>query len=167
LAFSRTAGVLVLILVTLLGCVDVEVVDTTPAASAPDALASPLPSGDEVHNLAILAVDFDPPLDYQRLIIRRQSVTLLVAIENTGNNAERNVAVAASLSTPEDPDLLLAQDASVASIAPGEIQVVRFERLGKLPYHQIYHLEVVVDPVDGEIALGDNQKAFDIQIQRR
>ncbi len=166
LVFIWIAGVLLLTLFTLVGCVEVQVLDTTPAASTPDAFTSPLSVGKEEHNLAILAVDFDPPLDYQQLIIRRQSVTLLVAVENTGNSAEHNVTVQAQLSTPEDADLLLTQEANVASIAPGEIQVVRFARLGRLPYHQIYHLGVTVVPVYGENVLSDNQKAFDIQIHQ-
>jgi hypothetical protein len=160
------AGALVLMLVPLAGCAEVEVVDSTPVVSTPDAFTSPLSEGGRIHNLAVLAVDFDPPLDYEQLILRRQSVALLVVVENIGTATERDVTVRAQLSTPEDPDLLLTRGASVASIAPGEIQVVRFARLGKIPYHQQYHLEIVVDPVEGESELGDNQRTFDIQIHQ-
>lgn len=160
-------GILVLILITLAACAEVEVVDTTPAAGTPDPFISPLPVSHETHNLAILAVDFDPPLTYQQLIIRRQSVALLVAVENTGTATEQDVMVRAQLSTPENPDFFLTQGASLASIAPGEIQVVRFARLGEIPYHQSYYLEVIVDPVDGETVLNDNRKAFDIQIHQK
>ena len=72
------------------------------------------------------------PLDYQQLIIRRRAIDLLVAVENRGTSTERDVTVRARLSTPEDPELLLAQGAIIASIAPGEIQVVRFGQLGRL-----------------------------------
>jgi hypothetical protein len=159
-------SVLMLALVTLAGCVEVKVVDTTPAAATPDTFTSPLPAGAKVHNLAVLTADLDPPLDYKQLLLRRQAVTLLVAVENTGSSTERDVTVRAELSTPEDPNLLITQGASIASIAPGEIQVVRFARLGEIPYHQTYHLEVKVDPVAGESKLVDNRKAFDIQIHR-
>jgi hypothetical protein len=115
----------------------------------------------------VLAVDFDPPLNYEQLIARRQAVALLVAIENTGTRTERGVVVRVQLSTEEDPDLLLTQGASVASIAPGEIQIVRFARLGEIPYHQSYRLEVAVDPVEWESDTSDNQMAFDIQIHQR
>ena len=162
----RVTGVLLLTLVSLVGCVEVKEVDPTPDAGTPDAFASPLP-GVEYHNLAVLTVDFDPPLDYQQLIVHRQSVTLLVAVENTGSHTERDVTVRAELSTPEDAEFLLTRGASVESIAPGEIQVVRFARLGDIPYHQIYHLEVIVDPVEGEHDLSDNLKAFDIQIHQQ
>ncbi len=158
-------SMLFMALVTLTGCVEVQEVDTTATVSTPDAFASPL-SEVKYHNLAVLTVDFDPPLDYKQLILHRQSVTLLVAVENTGIHTQRDVTVRAELSTPEDSELLLTQGASVESIAPGEIQIVRFASLGEIPYHQIYHLEVIVDPVDGEGDLSDNLKAFDIQIHQ-
>jgi hypothetical protein len=160
------AGALVFASVFLVACAEVEVADTTPAASTPPASTGPLSAGSGEHNLAVLAVDFDPPLDYQQLFVHRQSVALLVAIENTGIRTERNVTVRVQLSTSEDPDLLLTQGASVESIAPGEIQLVRFARLGEIPYHQAYRLEVMVDPVDWESDLSDNLKAFDIQIHQ-
>jgi hypothetical protein len=160
-------GILVLILVTLAACAEVEVVDKTPTASTPNPFTRPLPVSQEKHNLAILAVDFDPPLTYQQLIIRRQSVALLVAVENTGTETEQDVTVRAQLSTPENSEFLLTQGASVASIAPGEIQIVHFARLGEIPYHQTYSLEVIVDPVDGEADLSENRKAFDIQIHQK
>lgn len=159
------AGAL-LILVTLAGCGEVEVLDRPSPASMPDTFTSPLPEPGEKHNLAVLAVDFDPPLNYQQLIVRRQSVELLVAVENTGTVTEKNVTVRAQLTTPKDSDLLLTRGASVASIAPGELQVVRFGRLGEIPYHRVYYLEVVVDPVDGETDHGDNKKAFEIHIHQ-
>ena len=92
--------------------------------------------------MAVLTVDFDPPLDYEQLILHSQSVTLLVAVENTGIHTQRDVTVRAELSTPEDSELFLTRGASVESIAPGEIQIVRFARLGEIPYHQTFHLEV-------------------------
>jgi hypothetical protein len=162
----QIAGVLLLAIFALAGCVEVKVVDSTPAVTAPDTSVNPQAADAPVHNLAVLTVDFDPPLSYQQLIKRRQSVTLLVVVENTGSETERDVTVRAELTTLEDPELLLTRGASVASIAPGEIQVVRFARLGDIPYHQSYRLEVSVDPVDGEGNTNDNRKAFDIQIHQ-
>lgn len=157
---------LLLTLVAITGCVEVEVRDATPAAGPSDTLTSPLPGENKEHNMAILAVDFDPPLDYQQLIILRRSIALLVAVENRGPSTERDVAVRAQLSTPEDPDISFSQGASISSIAPGEIQVVRFAGFGQIPYYQIYRLEVAVDPVEGESYLLDNSKAFDIEIRK-
>ncbi len=154
-------GLVVLALFSLTGCVEVQVIDTTP-----DALTSPLPAPNGKHNLAVLAVDFDPPLSYQQLTVYRQGVELLVAIENSGSVTERDVAVRAWLSSPEDPDFVLSQEAALKEIAPGEVQIVRFSRLTEIPYHQTFRLEVAVDALDGESDYGDNQKAFDIQISR-
>lgn len=160
------AALLLLSVLTLVGCVDVKIVDKEPSVSMPDALTNPTPPGDGTHNLAVLTVDFDPPLTYQQLVLRPQSVELLVAIENAGKVTERDVTVRAQLSTPQSPDDLLTQGASVASIAPGEIQIVRFSRLSEIPFHETYILEVVVEPVVGETDLTDNTRAFELQIRR-
>lgn len=160
-------GVCILALATLAGCVEVQEVDTTPAPISPETFDSPLSGQSGWHNLAILAVDFDPSLDYRQLILRRQSVALLVAVENDGAGMERNVVVRAQLSTPEDPGWLLSQEAEIATIAAGQIQIARFSRLGEIPYHPTYRLEVMVEPVAGEDALDDNHKVFDIQIYQK
>jgi hypothetical protein len=165
--FPWSAGALILLLIFLAGCAEVKVVDSTPDAVVPGVFVSPLSVGEERHDLAVLAVDFDPPLDYEQLILRRQSVALLVAIENTGTTRERGVIVQAQLTTPEDKDLVFGKHARVESIAPGEIQIVRFEPLGKIPYHERFHLEIAVEPVDGEQVVGNNRRAFDIQIRRK
>lgn len=167
LVLPRTAGTFVLVLAALVACVEVEVVDKTPVASTPDSFISPLAVGQGRRNLAVLAVEFDPPLSYQQLIIRRESVAVLVAVENTGTETERDITVRAQLSAPEDPSFAMTQGASLASLAPGEIQIVRFARLSEIPYHEIYYLEVAVDPVDGETDLSDNKRAFDIQIRQK
>ncbi len=157
-------GICVLALAALAGCAEVQVVDTTPAPVSPEVFDSPLSGQSARHNLAILAVDFDPSLDYQQLILRRQLVALLVAVENDGAGLERNVVVRAQLSTPDDPAWLLSQEAVIASIAAGQIQIARFTRLGEIPYHPTYRLEVRVEPVEGEDTLDDNHRVFDIQI---
>jgi hypothetical protein len=157
-------GLLALTLVGLVSCAEVKVVDKTPVVDAPDLSTSPLKPEAGKHDLAVLAVEFDPPLSYQRLIIRQQTVALLAVVENTGTETERNATVRAELTSVDDPDFVLAHEARVECIAPGEVQIVRFAPLGEIPYHQSYHLEVSIDPVEGELDLGDNQKAFDIQI---
>ncbi|MFN2168709.1 MAG: hypothetical protein ACK2U9_20945 [Anaerolineae bacterium] len=158
------AGTLVLILVALAGCAEVQVVDTTPAAADSQPFVSPLEVDPDRHDLAILGLDFDPPLDYQQLILRRQSVALLVVIENAGTTTERDLTIEARLTTPEDKTLSLTRQATVDSIAPGEIQIVRFDRLGKIPYHDTFYLDVSIVPVEGESDPDNNHKAFEIQI---
>jgi hypothetical protein len=160
------AVTLVLILVFLGGCSDVEVVDTTPDAGSATPFVSPLTFDASRHDLAILGLDFDPPLDYQQLFLRKQSVALLVVIENAGTATERDLLVEAQLTTPEDQNLALNQQASVTSIAPGEIQIVQFDPLTKIPYHATFYLEVSIVPVEGESDTTNNHKALEIQIHR-
>jgi hypothetical protein len=167
LALPWTIGVLTLTLFTLGACAEVSVVDITPDASTHNLFVNAPAAEEGRHDLAVLAVDFDPPLDYQQLILRQRSVALLVVIENSGTVTERDVIVRAQLSAPPEDDLLVTQDLRVGSIAPGEIQIVRFEGLGKIPYYDAYQLEVAVDPVGGEIDLGNNRRAFDIEIRRK
>lgn len=159
------AGALLLILVPLVGCAEVQLVEPAPSHT-PDLFLSPLPAREGDHNLAVMAAVLDPPLQYQQLILRRQSVTLLVAIENRGGSTERDLIVRASLTSPRNPELNLSQEANVASIAPGEIQIVRFARLQEIPFYTAYRLEVSVDPVAGELDVSDNGKVYDVQISR-
>ena len=112
-------------------------------------------------------MDFDPPLNYQQLILRRQAVELLVAVENNGRVTERDVTVGARLSSPEDPDFVVTQDASLSSIAPGEIQVVRFARSReRSPFTRSTAWKCGSIRSLGSAILADNQKAFDIQIHQ-
>lgn len=160
------AVTLVLILISLGGCAEVEVVDTTPNAGSAEPFVSPLAVDPIRHDLIILGLDFDPPLDYQQVIVREQSLALLVVIENAGTVTEQDLVAEAQLTTPEDEGLVLSRQAIVSSIAPGEIQIVSFDPLTKIPYHAIFHLEVSVGPVEGEHDTTDNHKVFDIQIHR-
>lgn len=156
--------VVLMLLPALAGCVDVAVIDATPDPAA----SGQSPNGklveDGAHDLAILAVDFDPPLDYHNLIILRQSVALLVVVENTGKTTERDVTVQAQLTSPDDAQLLLAGSTTTESIAPGEVQILRFTPLSDIPHYLNFHLEVLVDPIEGEADTSDNRKALDIQI---
>lgn len=160
------AVTLVLILILLGGCAEVEVANTTPDAGSAEPFISPLAVDPIRHDLAILGLDFDPPLDYQQLILREQSLALLVVIENAGTVTEQGLVAEARLTTPEDEGLVLSQQAIVKSIAPGEIQIVNFDPLTKIPYHATFHLEVSIGPVEGERDTTDNRKIFEIQIQR-
>lgn len=156
---------LVLVALALTGCVEVEVRDVTPAAEVPAQFVDgPLAPGEGERNLGILAVEFDPPLDYKRIILAPESVTLLVAVENTGSRTARDTAVRAELTSPDYPDLLLTDTVLIESIAPGEIQVVRFPPLQDIPRMWHYHLEVLVDNVEGERDLADNVRSLDIEI---
>jgi len=159
------ACVLLLAAVALSGCVEVQIVDATPVAGSDLVQTAPeLPAGGP-HDLAVLAVDFDPPLDYHHLITLRQPISLLVAVENRGGATERKVAVAVLLTSPEAPALEKTGAATIESISPGEIQVVRFPALQEIPLLMRYRLDVTVGPLEEERSLSDNRMSFEIKIR--
>jgi hypothetical protein len=117
------------------------------------------------HDLAILAIDFDPPLDHTELWTQRGQVTLLIAVENRGLSQEEGAMVSAELADLHQTDTLLRQSTTLSGLAPGEIEVVRFGGISNLPYRRAYRLEVGVSPCEGEWALGDNSKVYELIIK--
>jgi hypothetical protein len=163
--FVSTAFVaLALAVVALSGCIKVEVVDRSPSIT----VASPAIPAEVAteHDLAVLAVDFDPPLQYDEIVAlktRGEGITLLVAIENTGTNAEQNVVVKVSLSKDNGKTVFLQKEGAIEAIAPGEIKIVQFKDTD-IPFSYAYQLSVQVVPVAGEVRVGDNQRKYDLLI---
>jgi hypothetical protein len=164
----KVAAFVTLILATMVsgGCVDVEVVDRTSSVLQ-DAVG---PGADEAseHDLAVLAVDFDPPLEYEEIIAcrdRGEGITLLVAVENTGISVEQKVTVQVQLSESDSGKVFLHKEGTIASIVPGEIKIVQF-RDTDIPFSYEYSLDVDVLPVAGETRLVDNQKSYELLITR-
>lgn len=146
------------------GCTSVQIIDRTPST------IEPTPSTHEQdiaeHNLAVLAVDFDPPLEYDEILASRdrgEGITLLVAVENTGSATERNAVVEAELFRGVGDALILYQQGGVDAIVPGEIKLVRFKDT-EIPFSYEYQLKVRVLPVEGETHLADNVKSYDLVI---
>lgn len=155
----RLLGVTVTIL--LVGCQANVHVDR-------DALALPSAAQPAPHNLSLLAVDFDPPLDELELVAG-QGVILLAAIQNNGEEAEQNVPVVARL-YDVDPirsrvSPLVESTAYVGHVEPGQITIVRFERITSLPMRPRYYLTVEVAGVDREVHLLDNVQRLGIEIE--
>lgn len=155
----RLLGVTVTIL--LVGCQANVHVDRDAPAWPPAAQPAP-------HNLSLLAVDFDPPLDEVELVAG-QGVTLLAAIQNNGEEAERNVPVVARL-YDVDPmrsrvSPLIESTAYVGHVEPGQITIVCFERITSLPLRPRYYLTVEVAGVDREVHLLDNVQRLGIEIE--
>jgi len=116
--------------------------------------------------VALLAVDFDPPLVYEEMVARKnrgEGITMLVAIENTGTNAERDVAVEMQLCRDNGKTVILHKTSTIEMIAPGEVKIVQF-RDTNIPFSRAYLLQVNVAPVPGEVRFGDNQKSYDLLI---
>jgi hypothetical protein len=156
--------VLSLVLMFLGGCVDIQVIDRTPSTPDP---SSPV-EGEEVdkHDLAVLAVDFDPPLEYEEIVARKdrgEGITLLVAVENTGASSEQDVGVEVELCKDQGETVFLHKQGSIEAIAPGEIKIIRFKDT-EIPFSYEYLLRVQVVPVFGEARLRDNQRSYDLLI---
>lgn len=156
--------VLLLAVVISSGCVDIELVDRSAST-----LNGAMVSGQDLiaeHDLAVLAVDFDPPLNYQEIMAcksRGEGITLLVAVENTGVNTEQNVLVRARLSERSSETVYVEKQGMIETIAPGEIKIVHL-RDTEVPFSFEYTLSVSILPVAGETRLDDNSKTYDLLI---
>jgi len=152
---------LLLAMLILPGCtLSIEV---SPGAGRTSAAATAVP---QTHALALAAVDFDPPLDYNQIILSR-GVTLLVAVANQGLSEESHIRVTARLVVPDaagGPRELMNELVVIRSLAAGELRVVRFSQGTNLPRRGRYRLHVQVEPVAGEADTGDNAHAYDILI---
>jgi hypothetical protein len=166
---SKRLPTLVLITLTLAtialsGCIQIQVIDRTPVAPQPTTDTAKRQIAE--HDLAVLAVDFDPPLEYEKIAERQnrgEGITLLVAVENTGINTEQNINVQIKLSKDQDKTAFLEQQGTISMISPGEIKIIHFKDTD-IPFSYEYHLNVQVLPVAGETRLLDNQKSYDLII---
>ena len=156
--------VLMLATAVLSGCVQVQVVDRSK--SALNDMAGVGQGSSAEHNLAVLAVDFDPPLRYQEIMAsksRGEGITLLVAVENTGVSTEKNVLVRARLSERSSGTVFAEKQGTIGTIAPGEVKIVHL-RDTDVPFSFEYTLIVSIVPVIGETQLDDNSKAYDLLV---
>jgi|GEM_PF-526418 len=165
---SRLHLILVLLaamlcLLSLSGCGRMEIQEQVPAPLTEASPRETFPPAE--HDLAILAIDFNPPLDYKDLWVEQDQVTLLVAVENRGLSQEKEVKVSTKLSAPRQSETLLRQSTTLTSLAPGEVQVVRFTGISNVPYQSAYRLEVEVSPAEGERALANNAKIYELTIK--
>ena len=157
-----TGLILLLISATLLGCQSsIEVV--TPGVTPVLSVVTAVP---QIHDVAIIGVDFDPALDYSQ-IISNGGVTLLVAVENKGLATETNVELKVRLLDTVNeakPQELLNDTVAVRSLLSHEVRVVRFDPVTGLPVRERYKLVAELSPVMGEQELSDNTRSFDILV---
>ena len=93
----RLGAMLLVLALLLAACTpSLEVVPNRRAPLTPVSTVTP-----QQHDLAIVAVDFDPPLDFAQ-IRNNGGVTLLVAVENRGQSVETDVRITAQLQDPND-----------------------------------------------------------------
>jgi hypothetical protein len=136
-----------------------EVVPDRREAQTPVSTVTP-----QQHELAIVAVDFDPPLDFAQ-IRSNGGVTLLVAVENRGQSVETDVRITAQLQDPNDGSRELSREAvMLGQLNAGALRMVRFTQVSDLPLRERYRLVVSVDAAAGEIDTANNSRSYDIVI---
>ena len=117
------------------------------------------------HDLAILAIDFNPPLDTITAIQDLDGIQLLIAVENSGLVVERDLTVRVELRLDNrDPSPALVRAVSIDEIAPGEIKVLRLRGLSEIPIRSEYWLKVRVLQAAGEENLANNQRIYRLQL---
>lgn len=141
--------------VMLAGCARVA----STESSTPVPLASPSLS-DEAHDLAILSVDFSPPLTARD---PERPPTLLVAVDNRGRVPERRVVVEVRM-IATDGSLLSEAREVIAALAPGEARVVRFSAPALPLDRQNYQLGISVASVDGERQVLNNRRSLRVGV---
>lgn len=152
-----------LLLTVLTGCTQFQV--ETRQLDALTTTAQDVSARLPQHDVAVLAIDFDPPLETIQSLSDLETVSLLVAVENTGLAAERNVVVRAELRLDNrEPSPVLVRTATVEQLAPGEVRVIRLQGLSEIPIRTEYWLRVRAIPVVGESDITDNQRIYRLQL---
>lgn len=145
------------------GCTSVKVVPVTNGVAPGTAAGVAEQAGGPRHDLAVISLDFDPPLRVLQVERVASDLSLLVAIDNKGTFTERKVAVVAELRSQGD-ELLARQQKEVESIAPGQATVVKLSGFGKLPARPGYVVSVRVEAVAGEANLDNNATTLPLQL---
>ncbi|MBI3964243.1 MAG: hypothetical protein HY329_01300 [Chloroflexi bacterium] len=155
---SCAAFIAALVFFSVLGC---TVNITAPTPGPVDVTA---PSHGEWHDVALISLDFDPPIRSGRATIPPEQITLLAALDNRGNQPESQVSVTATLRAAATDEVLARSTRLVDRLAPGEVQVVRFGGLMNVPSHPRYVLHVTAHPVPGETHVANNDRTLYITI---
>ncbi|OQA45961.1 MAG: hypothetical protein BWY52_01034 [Chloroflexi bacterium ADurb.Bin325] len=134
----------------------------------PEEELSPLPPptvAPMAHNVAIMGIDFDPPLSADAEL--QNGVTLLVAVANQGLSMEPVVNVTARLLDPllaGIGDDLQRETVLLRDLAPAEVRIVRLATVNALPRRNHYQLVIEIAPLAGEEDLRDNVQTYDVLI---
>lgn len=162
--FAKAALLISLLLTSLLvGCSQVQI-EARPLETLNSLISS---TSDRLleHDVAVLAIDFDPPLDTLSSFADLRTVSLLVAVENTGLQAERDLTLRVELRIDNrEVTPTLSRMATIDKLAPGEVTIVRLEGLSGIPVASEYWLKVRAFPVAGEEDITDNQRIYRIHV---
>ena len=156
------------VLLSLAGAACVLRVASTDASTAaqpftPTPVSITAPGGNW-HDLAIISLDFDPPLKPGEVLAIEHPPAMLVAVDNKGNQTESPVVVRLRLTGADGSDAIATDEKTISSLAQGEAKVVRFDGLTSLPSRPAYIVHVDVQPAPGEVSLADNSKEIRVQI---
>lgn len=115
----------------------------------------------ERHDVAVLSVDFDPPLGSASLPGRERA--LLVAIDNRGAVTETGLTLEVRLAGDSPGVVYTRISDPLGGVSPGEVKVVRVLGGGDLPLEDISWLTVRIRPVQGETNLSNNVKTVRLE----
>ena len=146
----------------LAGCVQVQVTDEGRDAATPTPYTE-LAFPREARDLAILGIEFNPPLRYEEMASLGR-LALVVAVENRGQSVESDVMVEARLAGTGEADVLMRRSEQLESIAPGEVRLVKFEGLSPVPYRSAYSMTITVSTAPGETHTIDNQRTYRLSV---
>jgi hypothetical protein len=141
----------------------VKVVPVTTGAVPGSATGVVAEAAGPRHDLAVISLDFDPPLRVLQIERVASDLSLLVAVDNKGTFTERQVAIVAELRSQDD-ELLVRQRKVVDSIAPGQAAVVKVTGFGKIPARPGYVVAARVESVAGESNVDNNATTLPLQL---
>jgi hypothetical protein len=146
------------------GCTQLSVQRLDGPASTPGPNPSTARStAIEVQNLAITAVDFDPPLN-SNLAKLLDHISLLAVIENRGTQPARNISVHAQLFGIDSVVPLLETSTVIEHLVPGESRVVQFDQLPSIPVKTAYRLTISAHAVDGSALPNSSTRTYRIEL---
>ena len=125
----------------------------------PSPTAVQIPARDK-HDIAVLSVDFDPPLGTPGR--RSKDSALLVAVDNRGTETGKDLVLVVRLAAEDLAEVTARFEEPVGKLAPGEVKVVRLTGLADVPLRSSRWLTVQVEPIQGETNVANNSKTLRI-----
>ncbi len=157
--------VLMVILLTIMwisaGCSDIQIMEESRKTHV--AVSTKEATVEHAFQLAIVGIDFDPPLTYVENI-RKQGVTLLVAVENQGQTQARDVRIIAHLFLDPRKEQVIERMGVIPLVDPGGMEVYRFPRLRNIPLRHTYILEIQLTTPDGQRVI--SQRTYTVNVSR-
>jgi hypothetical protein len=133
--------------------------------SLPPPVVIPSPGAGERHDLALVSLAFDPPLQTITSIAEARQAQLVAAVDNRGTQREERVVVTAVLRTVNDGAVKGVQTTTIDRLAPGEVRVVYFGSIENIPQADHYAITVQIVPAVGETNVDNNEGTLFITVR--